>query len=74
MSSKVLTKLIADPSSLIQTILSVPELHRFMRCCARGLYRRWGIAPRPEDTLFTCVFLMLIIRQWECDCNRIFLP
>ena len=21
------------------------------RGCARGLYRRWGIAPRPEDTV-----------------------
>ena len=36
--------------SLIQTILSVPELHRFLRLnAARGLYRRWGLAPRPED-------------------------
>ena len=37
--------------SLIQTILSVPESHRFLLAVrlARGLYRRWGISPRPED-------------------------
>lgn len=41
--------------SLIQTILSVPELHRFLRLlAARRLYCRWGIAPRPEDSLFGC--------------------
>ena len=40
-------------SSPIQTILLVPELHRFG--CPKavcGLYRQWGIAPRPEDLLF----------------------
>ena len=37
------------PSS-IQTVLSVPESHRFS-ISARGLYRRWGLAPRPEDTV-----------------------
>lgn len=36
--------------SLIQTILSVPESHRFSHVSmGRGLYRRWGITPRPED-------------------------
>ena len=35
-------------SSLIQTLLSVLELHQ-INPKARGLYRRWGIAPRPEE-------------------------
>ena len=36
------------PSSSIQTILSVPESHR-IGPKARGLYRRSGISPCPED-------------------------
>ena len=35
-------------SSFIQTVLSAPELQRVCQK-ARGLYRRWGISPRPED-------------------------
>ncbi len=42
------------PSS-IQTILSVPELHRFCHT-ARGLYRRSGITPCPEDHLPLCEY------------------
>ena len=34
-------------SSLIQTILSAMESHH-VSLSARGLYRRWGLAPRPE--------------------------
>ena len=37
-------------SSLIQTILSAPETHR-INLSARGLYRRSGIAPCPEEYL-----------------------
>ena len=43
-----------DPSSSIQTVLSVPESHR-ISLTARGLerrsYRRSGISPCPEDAL-----------------------
>ena len=37
--------------SLIQTILSVPESHRFVQPqgAACRLYCRWGITPRLED-------------------------
>ena len=43
-------------SSLIQTILSVPEFTRSdvtgsATYVGRGLYRRWGITPRPEETI-----------------------
>ena len=37
------------PSSSIQTILSVLELHQILPLPARGLYRRSGISPCPED-------------------------
>lgn len=37
--------------SLIQTILSVPELRRFLRPRPLADYHcRWGISPRPEDS------------------------
>lgn len=36
-------------SSSIQTILSVLEFHQILRLHARGLYRRSGISPCPED-------------------------
>ena len=45
-------------SSLIQTLLSASELtmfHRIMplhNVSARGLYRRYGISPCPEDFIF----------------------
>ena len=44
------------PSSFIQTILSAPEFHQICesKLIARGLYRRWGIAPRPEDIQVHC--------------------
>ena len=38
-------------TSLIQTILSVPEFHRVRSCQRQFLadcHRRWGITPRPE--------------------------
>ncbi len=28
---------------------------------ARGLYRRWGLAPRPEDILFSCSFDIILV-------------
>ena len=28
------------------------------RICARGLYRRWGITPRPEEFSFICFYYM----------------
>ena len=58
-SKKLLLRIL--PSS-IQTILSVPESHRFLRGCARGLYRRSGIAPCPEDIFrFYCYVLLLFM-------------
>ena len=39
-------------SSPIQTILSVSESHRILRKNARGLYRRSGISPCPEEISF----------------------
>ena len=41
-------------SSSIQTLLSTQELH-LVSLSARGLYRRSGITPCPEDPLFTCI-------------------
>lgn len=42
-------------SSTIQTILSVPEFTKRVTgsaaCAGRGLYRRWGITPRPEEQI-----------------------
>lgn len=42
--------------SFIRTIPSAPESHRISgyinsrsRACGNAIYRRWGIAPRPED-------------------------
>src|SRR5699024_1702334 len=40
--------------SSIQTILSAPESHRVSTLAGgRGLYRRWGISPRPETNFRT---------------------
>ena len=39
-------------SSPIQTILSVLESHQILRQSARGLYRRSGISPCPEETIY----------------------
>ena len=46
-----------------------PDYNRWSRsftgsaaCAVRGLYRQWGISPRPEDILFTC-FIPIIIRS-----------
>ena len=39
-------------SSPIQTILSVLESHQILRRNARGLYRRSGISPCPEELIF----------------------
>jgi len=41
-------------SSSIQTILSVLDFHQIMRLRARGLYRRSGISPCPEE--FVIIF------------------
>ena len=50
-------------SSFIQTLLSVLEFHQFMRFSARGLYRRSGISPCPEDKyLFFMLLLYIIFR------------
>ena len=43
---------ISHLSSSIQTILSASESHR-INLTARGLYHRWGLAPRPEDSYST---------------------
>ena len=38
----------------IRTIPLVPELHRVSTLAGgRGLYRQWGIAPRPETNFLT---------------------
>lgn len=51
--------------SFIRTIPSAPESHRISgyinsrsRACGNAIYRRWGIAPRPETD-----FLALSIAQ-----------
>ena len=51
--------------SFIRTIPSAPESHRISGCinsrsraCGNAIYRRWGIAPRPETD-----FLALSIAQ-----------
>lgn len=41
-------------SSSIQTLLSASEFHRINAFGARGLYRRSGISPCPED----CIHLL----------------
>ena len=72
-SKKLLLRIL--PSS-IQTILSVPESHRFLRGCARGLYRRSGIAPCPEDIFrFYCYVLLLsmLLLQSRIVKRKIFL-
>lgn len=45
--------------SFIRTIPSAPESHRISgyinsrsRACGNAIYRRWGIAPRPEEFSF----------------------
>ena len=54
-SKKSIVKMPYTPS-LIQTILSVPELHRFLRPQPLADYHcRWGISPRPEDS-YSVVF------------------
>lgn len=46
--------------SFIRTIPSAPESHRISGCinsrsraCGNAIYRRWGIAPRPETNFLT---------------------
>ena len=57
-----------NESSFIQTVLSVPESHRISVSqghampYARGLYRRSGISPCPED-LFICSYSIADIRE-----------
>lgn len=53
--------------SFIRTIPSAPESHRISGCinsrsraCGNAIYRRWGIAPRPEDILFYTYIIVLI--------------
>ena len=50
-------------------LLLVPEFHRvgFLKQEVRGLYRQWGISPRPEDILFSCLNHYNIV---ETVCNR----
>ena len=48
----------------------VPEFHRVSGRTAapgRGLYRQWGIPPRPEDIGFSCLYR--IIRHSMEKCN-----
>ena len=48
--------MICNTSSFIQTVLSVPESHRVShQKVGRGLYRRSGISPCPEDIRFSCL-------------------
>ena len=51
-------KLTVSKSSFIQTVLSAPESHRIMPQ-ARGLYRRQGLSPCPEDIFFLIIILYL---------------
>ena len=57
-------------SSFIQTILSVLESHQILRRRARGLYRRSGISPCPED-LSSIQMLVEIIASSGGFCKRI---
>ena len=45
--------IVSHTSSSIRTIPLVPEFHRVSGyeklISGRGLYRQWGITPRPED-------------------------
>ena len=49
-------------SSLIQTLLSVLESHQ-INPKARGLYRRWGIAPRPEELFPFQVYIAFTMKS-----------
>ena len=51
-------------SSIIQTILSVSELHRFNLARLADYHRRSGITPCPKTSRFSC-FTVCIIAQWE---------
>ena len=58
------------PSSSIQTILSAPESDR-INLSARGLYRRQGLAPCPEDLIQLIIqFIMDIYASFFCWQNR----
>ena len=49
-------------SSFIRTVPSASELHRIcQKAC--GLYRRWGISPRPEDN-FIIVLSIYIVKHY----------
>ncbi len=55
-----------NTSSSIQTILSASEFHRVSRrnyTASRGLYRRWGITPRPEDIYSVVLNLLYTLFQ-----------
>lgn len=56
-------------SSFIQTILSVLELHQIVRHSVRGLYRRSGITPCPEDCIFN-IWLHNTSRICSCKVQR----
>ena len=65
--SKILQLLIAatyDISSSIQTVLSVLESHQIMCSRTRGLYRRSGISPCPEDFLLSSSIMLVLIRKF----------
>ena len=50
----------------------VPELHRVSGPVprpGRGLYRQWGISPRPEDIGFSCPDLIIYRTDTECKQN-----
>ena len=57
MPGSIIIQMILHNPSLIQTLLSVLESHQ-ISCCTvsdttgRGLYRRLGITPDPEELLF----------------------
>ena len=53
-------------SSSIRTIPLVPELHRFgCHKAVRGLYRQWGIAPRPEDLICCTIWTISLFYEFR---------
>ena len=50
-------------TSSIQTVTVGPGVSPSQRLCiragGRGLYRQWGISPRPEDISFSCPCLII---------------
>ena len=65
--------------SFIRTIPSAPESHRISGCinsrsraCGNAIYRRWGIAPRPETDFLGIIIAQVL--QIARGCGIILLP